>query len=149
MKPYSACHLTDAERIFNYKLSQARRIVENAFGILANRFQCLLTTLQLAPQSVLILVMACMCLHNLMWIRYLGLQNVALDCEAVDHQVIRGAWRDGVLIDVHSMMGPTQATRQAKRQSLLETLLQQLWSSTMAERHDLIAFCKCTYWIIN
>ena len=42
MKPYSARHISDAERIFIY-----RRIVENAFGLLANRFQCLLSTLQL------------------------------------------------------------------------------------------------------
>ena len=91
--------------------------MENAFGILANRFQCLLSTLQLIPVSVSTLVMPCVTLHNLMWIRYPGLQNMALDHEADDHQVIRGAWRDeGVLEDVCSVTGPTQASRQATRQ---------------------------------
>ena len=58
-----------------------------------------------------------MYLHNLMWIRYPGLQNVAFDHEADVHQVIHGAWRDeGFLQDVHKVTGPTQATRQAERQ---------------------------------
>jgi len=38
MKPHSKKHMTAAESIFNYRLSRARRIVENAFGILANRY---------------------------------------------------------------------------------------------------------------
>ncbi len=46
MKPFSKHNMSDEQRIFNYKLSHARRIVENAFGILANHFQCLLSPLR-------------------------------------------------------------------------------------------------------
>ncbi|XP_022166261.1 uncharacterized protein LOC111030867, partial [Myzus persicae] len=38
LKPYSQTNLTKEQRIFNYRLSRARRIVENAFGILNLRF---------------------------------------------------------------------------------------------------------------
>ncbi|XP_041367086.1 uncharacterized protein LOC121381797 [Gigantopelta aegis] len=70
MKRYTLRGLTDLEKIFNYRLSRARRVVENAFGILANRFQILLTTMQHHPSTVKIIVKACIVLHNLMRTRY-------------------------------------------------------------------------------
>ena len=38
MKPYAHRQLTKEQRVFNYRLSRGRRIVENAFGILAQRW---------------------------------------------------------------------------------------------------------------
>ncbi len=86
MKPFSQCNMTDEQRIFNYRLSHGRRIVENAFGILANHFQCLLSPLRQEPEMVKSIVLACVCLHNLMLMWYPGLQNVLLD---------QGEWQNG------------------------------------------------------
>ena len=52
MKPYPHKCLEKEERILNYRLSRARRVVENAFGILANRSRLFFTTIALEPENV-------------------------------------------------------------------------------------------------
>uniref|UniRef100_A0A914WGU5 DDE Tnp4 domain-containing protein n=1 Tax=Plectus sambesii TaxID=2011161 RepID=A0A914WGU5_9BILA len=41
MKPYPAANRTMAQRIFDYRLSRSRRVVENAFGLLATKWRVL------------------------------------------------------------------------------------------------------------
>ena len=53
MKPLPLNNMTHQQRVYNYRVSRARRVVENAFGILASRFRCLLVTLPLTPHRVL------------------------------------------------------------------------------------------------
>ena len=95
-KPYSKRHLTDPERIFNYRLPMARIIVENACGILTHRFQCLLTTLKHRPKTVASIVLACVCHHNMIILRNHRQQNVEVDREDEDH-IIPGTWRNDLM----------------------------------------------------
>lgn len=49
---------------FNHRLSRARRIVENAFGIFAQRFRIYFSPIALPPKHVKIVVMSSLLLHN-------------------------------------------------------------------------------------
>ena len=118
MKPFSQRALTRDLRIYNYRISRGRRVVENAFGILARRFQCFLGTLQQTPQVVIQMVHAAICLHNLMRLRMpAALRDRHLDREDDDHQLIPGAWRqDANMIPMDARHQGVRDLEVAKRQ---------------------------------
>lgn len=64
MKPYPQRGLTYSQKIFNYRLSRARRMIESSFGILANRFRVLQQIINLGPKKVEGIILACVALHN-------------------------------------------------------------------------------------
>nr|XP_054753761.1 putative nuclease HARBI1 [Lytechinus pictus] len=117
MKPYSRKNLNRTERIYNYRISRARRVVENAFGILAARFQCLLGTLQQQPDVVRNIIETCVCLHNLIGIRHPAMHHGQLDTEDTDHNIIPGEWRNmAPMHEVPTQRGPFRDTAEAKAQ---------------------------------
>lgn len=95
MKPYSHRTLDHEERIFSYRLSRTRRTVENAFGILSNRFRVFLAPINLAPQKVEKVILACLVMHNIL--RRLQPEYTApgsVDVENLEEGiVIPGAWQ--------------------------------------------------------
>ena len=116
MKPYGKRALTVEERIFNYRLSRTRRIVENAFGILANRFRIFWSTMQCRPEVVQKVKMASCVLHNFLRTqcsRYMPPGSV--DKENVDGTIIEGEWRheEGILTPLASQ-GTNTYPRSAK-----------------------------------
>ena len=64
MRPYSGKNLTNDQRIFNYRLSRARRLSENAFGILTQKFRIFMRVLQCEPNNITKIVLAACILHN-------------------------------------------------------------------------------------
>lgn len=64
MKPYPGKKIPPIEENFNYRLSRARRVIENAFGILVARWRILLAPLNLHPEAADNLVKATLVLHN-------------------------------------------------------------------------------------
>ena len=59
MKPYSIRYMDVPSRVFNYRLSRARRVVENVFGILAARFRILLREMAHKYDTAVDITLAC------------------------------------------------------------------------------------------
>ncbi|XP_068247702.1 putative nuclease HARBI1 [Palaemon carinicauda] len=93
MKPFSHRSQVLRERIYSYRLSRARRVVENAFGILSQRCHCFNTMMQQNPDTINLITMCACVLHNLILIRYPHAIS-EVDYEDPDtHDLIPGGWR--------------------------------------------------------
>lgn len=64
IKPYPFRGLSFSERVFNYRVSRARRVVENTFGIIVNTFRVLRKPMLLEPNKAETVVLAVCTLHN-------------------------------------------------------------------------------------
>lgn len=64
LRPYPGRNLTVVQRIFNYRLSRARRTVECSFGLLCNKWRVLHTPLLVKPDFADDIIKACCILHN-------------------------------------------------------------------------------------
>ena len=64
MKPYPFRNLTIPQKVFNYRLSRARRVIENAFGIAAARFRILHRPIIAKVSTVKSVTKAITALHN-------------------------------------------------------------------------------------
>ena len=63
MKPFPGKDLSDEKLVYNYRLSRARRTSENAFGILAGRFQIFKKPINTSPENIKDIVLATVVLH--------------------------------------------------------------------------------------
>lgn len=64
MKPFSLRGLTMVQRVYNYRLSRARRIIDNVCGIMAARFRVLRKPIHLHAEKTKKVTLACCVLHN-------------------------------------------------------------------------------------
>lgn len=131
MKPFGQRDLTRQQRIYNYRLSRARRVVENSFGILANRFQVMLSTMLHDVTTVRLIVKTCCLLHNLMRSRYPVMQNRLVDRYTRQGTLIPGSWRQGRdLVDTQQYRG--RARNRDYRNAKAQRNLLAEWCNSVA-----------------
>ena len=58
-------NMSQEQKLFNYRLSWARMVVENAFGRLKGRWRCLLKRNDSQLHNVILITTACVVLHNI------------------------------------------------------------------------------------
>ncbi|XP_067141988.1 uncharacterized protein [Centruroides vittatus] len=101
LRPYPSRQLTTKRRIFNYRLSRARRVIESTFGILSARWRILCRCIQASPETVDSIIKACVCLHNFVMTKESKVNSDMkyycplhfIDKEAADGTIIEGQWR--------------------------------------------------------
>ncbi|KAM6992687.1 uncharacterized protein LKV04_008658 [Tautogolabrus adspersus] len=117
MKPYPNRRLSVEQRVFNYRLSRAQRVVENAFGILANRFHVFQTTINIQDTAkVEDITLAGCALHNFLRTESCDLYMAGIvDQEGADHDTIPGSWRQEPELRQASLPHTTNVTTRAKQ----------------------------------
>ncbi|CAB3256923.1 unnamed protein product [Arctia plantaginis] len=90
MKPFEGNpEAGSKERVFNYRLSRARRVVEDTFGILSSGYRVLRKPILLEPEKATKVVLATVYLYNY------SIPPEYYDRE-VDCSFITGQWRNNI-----------------------------------------------------
>lgn len=144
LKPYNTRgEFGDKQKIFNYRLSRARRVVENSFGILVSKFRIYEKAIPLSVQKVEQLVKTTCALHN--WLRKTTVDYVqqrSLETEDwVTGSIVPGEWREVLslaLSDSFCLLVPTNARNHSENARRVRDVYAEKFvtSCTMSMEHD-------------
>ena len=70
LRPYPGQGIPEEQRSFNYRLSMARRAIENAFCILTVYWRIFMQPIQSTAEKTDRIVKVTICLHNFLWQTY-------------------------------------------------------------------------------
>lgn len=100
MRPFSGKqNLNQDKIIYNYRLSRARRTIENTFGILSSQWRILRRPINCSVETAMKIVQAIVCLHNYIRIQDIGVNEYVtenmIDQDGSDGS-IEGSWRRNI-----------------------------------------------------
>lgn len=131
LKPYAQSGLTPIKRIFNYRLSRVRRVTENAFGILTNRFRVFTTKMCLDPDKATVITLSTLVLHNML--RELSNESYTpdgfIDVETEVGDIVAGEWRNENIGESVLQSLPKSNTRKATKnaQHIRDSFADHFW----------------------
>lgn len=117
MKPYPGNHDNGSpKREFNRRLASTRVVVENVFGVLAAKFRVFKRPLQLQPNSVEVLTMTCVLLHNFLRrsssSRQLYSPTGTFDSYNMNGELVQpGMWRNEIDLNISAIRNISQIAR--------------------------------------
>ena len=113
IKHYPGRNLSEGQKIYNYRVSRARPVIENAFGILAARWRIFHRPIQATVEHVELYVLAALALHN-----YLPLTSNAMytpsgfvDSESGGGSIHLGEWRNRDIAQGFNSIRPVRGNR--------------------------------------
>lgn len=99
MRPYPGRNQSEKKNIFNYRLSRARRTIENTFGILVARWRILKKPLTNKVDTCQAIIQAAVVLHNFLQISEADLppsEKRYCPTGFADYIDNEGHWQDGL-----------------------------------------------------
>ncbi|KYN50224.1 hypothetical protein ALC62_04152 [Cyphomyrmex costatus] len=114
LRPYPGKQkITPQKRIFNYRLSRARRVIENCFGILVSKWRIFRKPIIASVSTTTRIIQAAIVLHN--WLRKNDLSNCLnlpyVEPHVVDQESEIGSVISGTLRDVAGTTAFSDITR--------------------------------------
>ena len=128
MKPFGGKYLEHQKQIFNYRLSRARRVSENTFGISTARWRIFKRPINAIPERCVNITKAAVALHNFLMLNETSLPRHErrycppgfIDAEDKDANVMPGGWRSEVERDTGHQPVPIGKGGNAAKKSARE-----------------------------
>ena len=104
MRPFPGRNIEQSLSIFNYRLSRARRVIENSFGILAAKWRIYGRPITASLETIESIILATVCLHSFLKKGDNNLPSVGrlycppnfVDREDEEGNILYGTWRQQI-----------------------------------------------------